>query len=136
MFTKLYSAVAVLMIGTPITLGNVDVTINDAKFGESMEINTDTHVLTLTTANSTTLNIKLTTGQGSQLAQLEDTDSSHYVHYSSELTAVTDAQIEPGTNPPDAIPVEDGSPVVLTEGADGTFTITFTAPDSYDFPNC
>ena len=64
---------AVLMIGTPITLGNVEsATIADTKFGESMKINTDTHVLTLTTAGSTTLTIQLT---GSQLAQLEDTDS-------------------------------------------------------------
>ena len=126
---------AVLMIGTPITLGNVDVTINDAKFGESMEINADTHVLTLTTAGSTTLNIELTTGQGSQLAQLEDTDSSHYVHYSSELDATTDADIElpdpvPTDVTADTIPVNDGDQITLTDDADGTFTITFTTDDT------
>ena len=60
-----------------------------------MDINTDTHVLTLTTKDSTTLTIQLTTGADSQLAQLEDTDSKHYIHYSSKLVtdATTDAEI-------------------------------------------
>ena len=123
---------AVLMIGTPITLGNVAVAINDAKFGESMEINDDTHVLTLTTAGSTTFTIDLSS---SQLAQLEDTDSKHYIHYSSELTATTDADIElpdplPADVTADTIPVNNGDQITLTDDADGTFTITFTAPEA------
>ena len=47
---------AVLMIGKPITLGNV-VIPSEEKFGEVVDINADTHVLTLTTAGSTTLTI-------------------------------------------------------------------------------
>ena len=118
----------VLILGDPITLGNVDsATIADPKFGESMKRNTDTHVLTLTTAGSTTLNIELT---DSQLAQLKDTDSKHHIHYNSWLTATTDAQIEAPENVlPGAIPVVDGYLVVLTEDADGKFAVTFNVTD-------
>ena len=119
---------AVLMLGDPITLGNVDVTIKDAKFGEAMDINADTHVLTLTTAGSTTLTIKLI---ASQLAQLEDTNSKHYINYLSDLEATTDADIElpdplPDDVTADTIPVNNGDQITLTEDAEGTFTVTFT----------
>ena len=44
---------AILMLGDPITLENVDsATIANAKFGEDMKINADTHVLTLTTTQA------------------------------------------------------------------------------------
>ena len=83
---------AVLMLGDPITLENVkSATIAEPKFGEAMDINAETHVLTLTTAGSTTLAIQLT---DSQLAQLEDTNSKHYINYLSDLEATTDADIE------------------------------------------
>ena len=93
-----------------------------------MDINAETHVLTLTTAGSTTLTIKLT---DSQLAQLEDTDSKHYINYLSDLEATTDADIElPDLLPAptaDAIPVKNNDQITLTDDADGTFTVTFTA---------
>ena len=113
---------AVLMIGTPITLGNV-ATTSEEKFGEVVDINADTHVLTLTTAGSTTLTIQLT---DSQLAQLEDTDSKHYINYLSALNATTDADI---VLPDPTMPVSNGDQITLTDDADGTFTVTFTAPD-------
>ena len=121
---------AILMLGDPITLENVDsATIADAEFGESMKINADTHVLTLTTAGSTTLNIELT---GSQLAQLEDTNSKHYINYLSDLEATTDADIVlPTGADAAAIPVNNGDQITLTEAADGTFTVTFSVADDH-----
>ena len=93
-----------------------------------MDINADTHVLTLTTAGSTTLTIKLT---DSQLAQLEDTNSKHYINYLSDLEATTDADIAllillPTLDCSTAIPVNNGDQITLTDDADGTFTVTFT----------
>ena len=95
-----------------------------------MKINADTHVLTLTTAGSTTLNIELT---GSQLAQLEDTNSKHYINYLSDLEATTDADIVlPTGADAAAIPVNNGDQITLTDDADGTFTVTFSVADDHD----
>ena len=120
---------AVLMLGDPITLENVkSATIAELKFGEAMDINAETHVLTLTTAGSTTLAIELT---DSQLAQLEDTNSKHYINYLSDLEATTDADIElPTGADADAIPVNNGDQITLTDDADGAFTVTFTTDDA------
>ena len=122
---------AILMLGDPITLKNVDsATIADAKFGEAMDINADTHVLTLTTAGSTMLNIELT---ASQLAQLEDTNSKHYINYLSDLEATTDADIVlPTGADAAAIPVNNGDPITLTDDADGMFTVTFSVADDHE----
>ena len=122
---------AILMLGDPITLENVDsATIADTKFGESMKINADTHVLTLTTAGSTTLNIELT---ASQLAQLDDTNSKHYINYLSDLEATTDADIVlPTGADAAAIPVNNGDQITLTDDADGMFTVTFSVADDHE----
>ena len=95
-----------------------------------MVINPDTHVLTLTTAGSTTLTIKLT---DSQLAQLQDDNSKHYINYLSALNATTDADIVPPTGADAAtIPVNNGDQITLTDDAEGTFTITFSAADDHE----
>ena len=122
---------AVLMLGDPITLENVkSATIAEPKFGEAMDINAETHVLTLTTAGSTTLAIELT---DSQLAQLEDTDSKHYINYLSDLEATTDADIElPTGADADAIPVNNGDQITLTDDADGTFNVTFNVTADHE----
>ncbi len=123
----------VLIQGDPITLHTVTIArAGDAAFGEEWSVDENTQVATLRATNTTTtFTVTLTTGPDSQLARLTSDAMSSYVHYSSEeFTATTDAQLNiTGIDPApetDAIPVVDGAPLRVLEGADGTFDITFT----------
>ena len=119
----------VLILGEPITLATVasaEVT-GDTALGGAWSVNYDTHVATLTvTDTDTTVAITLT---GEQLERLKDNGAqSHYVHYSSTFAATTDAQLAGSDG---TIAIANGITAIdVADGADGRFSVTFTAPES------
>ena len=119
----------VLILGEPITLATVasaEVT-SDTALGGAWSVNYDTHVATLTvTDTDTTVAITLT---GEQLERLKDNGAqSHYVHYSSTFAATTDAQLAGSDG---TIAIANGITAIdVADGADGRFSVTFTAPES------
>ena len=119
----------VLILGEPITLATVasaEVT-SDTALSEAWSVNYDTHVATLTvTDTNTTVAITLTE---EQLERLKDNGAqSHYVHYSSTFAATTDAQLAGSDG---TIAIANGITAIdVADGADGRFSVTFTAPES------
>ena len=115
----------VLIQGDPITLGTVDMTINDRQIGQSISVN-DAHVATLSATHSaTTITVTLT---DDQLKRLTNNALSHYAHVSTDLAVTTDAELEEATAP---TTIPNGLTAVnVTDDADGTFTVTFTATDA------
>ena len=115
----------VLILGEPITLGAVEsMAINDRQIGESISVN-DAHVATLSaTQLATTITVTLTPEQNERL---KDETMGHYAHLSSDLAVTTNAELEDhiSTNP-----IPDGLTAInVTDAADGTFNVTFTAVD-------
>ena len=114
----------VLIQGDPITLGTVDMAINDRQIGESISVN-DAHVATLSATHlETTITVELS---ADQLKRLTNNALSHYAHVSTDLAVTTDAELE-GATAPTTIP-NGLTAVNVTDDADGTFTVTFTAND-------
>ena len=105
-----------------------------------MTIDEDTHVGTLvksTTFNADAANRNYTftvTLTDAQTERLQDGTLNNYIHYSSELTAATNAHTADLTAEPDAVAayaaVENGARIVAHSDADGIFNITFTAPEA------
>ena len=132
----------ILMFGAPITLATVEIepVVDEANpimlFGEGLTIDQDTHVGTLvksTTWNADNSNYTFTvTLTDAQKERLQDGTLNNYIHYSSDLTAATNAHLNDTTPDTDLTttnnPVVDGDPIVLDSAADGIFNITFTAP--------
>ena len=115
-------ALPVLIQGDPITLDTVDMTINDKRIGESISVN-DAHVATLSaTQLATKITVKLS---DDQLERLTNNALSHYAHVSTDLAVTTDAELE-GLTAPTTIP-NGLTAVNVTDDADGTFIVTFTA---------
>ena len=119
----------VLILGEPITLATVGSIerVGDAAFDEMWSVNPDTHVATLAATNvTTTFTITLTE---EQLERLKDNGAqSHYVHYSSTFAATTDAQLAGSDG---TIAIANGITAIdVADGADGRFSVTFTAPES------
>ena len=114
----------VLIQGDPITLGTVDMTINDKKIGESISVN-DAHVATLSATHlETTITVELS---DDQLERLTNNALSHYAHVSTDLAVTTDAELEGLTAPHD---LDNGLTAInMTDDAASTFTVTFTAND-------
>ena len=119
----------VLILGDPITLGTVaSMAIDDKQTGESISVNA-AHVATLkATQLNTTITVTLT---GEQNDRLKDETMGHYAHVSSVLVAETNAELEELTAP---TPIRNGlTPINVTDAADGTFNVTFTAnADMFD----
>ena len=114
--------IPVLIRGDPVTLKAAE--IADGKIGESISVN-DAHVATLNaTHRATTITVTLT---DDQLTRLTDNTLSHYTHVLSDgLAVTTDAELEGSIGP-----IPDGlTPINMTDGADDTFTVTFTAGDT------
>ena len=80
----------VMTFGSPITPSNIAVDLVNGKFGDSMTINENTHVITLTTINMTA---NLTVTMTDQLDLLKNSDLRHYVNYFSDFDTTTDAQL-------------------------------------------
>ena len=115
----------VLIQGDPITLGTVDMAIDDKQIGESISVNA-AHVATLSaTQLETTITVKLS---DDQLERLTNNALSHYAHVSTDLTVTTDAELE-GAAASTTIP-NGLTPINATDDADGTFTVTFTADNT------
>ena len=135
----------ILMFGAPITLATVksiaptDVdadttTLRTALFGEGLTIDEDTHVGTLVKStafdadnSNYTFTITLT---DAQKERLQDGTLNNYIHYSSDLTAATNAHLN-NTTPDMAttpLSVVNGDKIAVDSDADGMFNITFTAP--------
>ena len=114
--------IPVLVRGDPVTLKAAE--IAEGKIGESISVN-DAHVATLNaTGLATTITVTLT---DDQLTRLTDNTLNHYAHVLSDgLTVTTSAQLEETIG---SIP--DGlTPINMTDGADDTFTVTFTATEA------
>ena len=123
----------VMTFGSPITPSNIAVDLVNGKFGDSMTINENTHVITLTTTNMTA---NLTVTITDQLDLLKNSDLRHYVNYFSDFDTTTDAQLV--GNEDGDMTIEDGiSRIVVAEDADGMFNLTLTATqammDAADF---
>ncbi len=116
----------VMTFGSPITPSDVEMVMVGGEFGDSMTINENTHVITLTTTNTIT---NLTVTLGDHLALLQNSNLRHYVNYLSDFETTTNAQFvgnEDGTN---AIDIENGISrieVASGEDVDGIFNLTLT----------
>ena len=126
--------VAVLMVGDPVTLANVErMAPVDLKRGESWEVNSVTHTLELISTGSTTFSITL---KDTQLETLKNGDLSHYTQIDSPFSITTNAELDLPTDTTidsETIPISDGFKPLsypVKSDADGTFEITFTALDS------
>ena len=115
----------VLIQGDPITLATVDMTINEKKTGQSISVNA-AHVATLSATHlATTITVELS---ADQLKRLTNNALSHYAHVSTDLAVTTDAQLEGATG---STTIPNGLTAVnVTDDADGTFTVTFTADNT------
>ena len=139
-------ALPMLMFGEPITLATVEsitLPVTDPpttlSLGDRLTIDENTHVGTLmkstafTAGDTYTFTVTLT---DAQKERLQDDTLGNYIHYSSELTAATNAHLNGTTPDPTTTntPVENGARIIVDSEADGIFNITFaglpaTAPD-------
>ena len=133
--TKASDDLPVLILGDPITLGNVAVAISDEQIGESISVSS-AHVATLNATKLVTIiTVTLTDEQNDRL---KDETMSHYAHFSSEytydpkeITGATSGQIEGNTG---TITLSNGLTAINATGdADGIFNVTFTAA-THTFP--
>ena len=117
----------VLILGEPITLGAVEsMAINDRQIGESISVN-DAHVATLSaTQLATTITVTLTPEQNERL---KDETMGHYAHLLSDLAVTTNADLE-GATGDTSIP-NGLTAINVTDDADGTFNVTFTAVEQH-----
>ena len=137
-------ALPILMFGEPITLATVDniapvATDPATLLGDRLTIDENTHVGTLMKSTEFTANDEYTftvTLTDTQKERLQDTTLGNYIHYSSELTAATNAHLDGTTPDPTTTDttVVNGARIIVDSEADGMFNITFaglpaTPPD-------
>ena len=122
----------VLMMGDeePITLSNVKgIDPVGGELGDSLSVNANTHVATLTTTSNeaAVFTVTLTEAQNDRL---KDNTLNHYINYHSDVVATTNAHLN-GTTPDITAtphPVNNGEKIVVDSDADGIFNITFAPP--------
>ncbi len=132
----------ILKFGEPITLATVSEIRVAAgiilPLGDRLTIDKDTHVGTLMISTELdgdagyTFTVTLT---DAQKKRLQDDTLGNYIHYSSELKALTNAHTinlgaEPDRNVAPATLVENGARIIAHEKADGIFNITFSVPSA------
>ena len=132
----------VLIQGDPITLDSVQsIDRADAAegitLGDRLVVNEDTHVAQLMLSDTIEANdayrftVTLT---DEQKERLQDGTLKHYIHYSSDLEATTNAHTAnlSATEPDRATTpysVTNGERIMVHSAADGIFNITFTVPE-------
>ena len=117
----------VVTFGSPITPSDVDVVMPDEKFGDSMSINPNTHVITLTTTSEMT---NLTVTLGNHLALLQNSNLRHYTNYLSDFDTTSNAQFVDNENGTTAVDLKNGISrieIASGENVDGIFNLTLTA---------
>ena len=123
--------IPVLMLGEPITLGNVQSIerVVEQELGDGWSVNANTHVATLTTTSNEAAVFTVTLSD-EQNDRLKDNTLSHYINYHSDVVATTNAHLN-GTTPDRTttpLPVGNGAKIVVDNNGDGIFNITFTPP--------
>ena len=115
----------VMSFGSPITPNSDTVKMAEAKFGDSMTINENTDVITLTTTSTiTNLTVTLT----DHLTLLQNSNLRHYSNYLSDFSTTTNAQFVGNENGTTAVDLKNGiSRIAVAEEADGEFNMTLTA---------
>ena len=116
----------VMTFGSPITPSDDNTAMAEGKFGDSMTIDEDTSVITLTTTSTTT---NLTVTLTDHLALLQNSNLRHYINYLSDFDTTTNAQFVGNEDGANAIDIENGISRIAKasgEDVDGTFNLTLT----------